>query len=200
MCNKELINDERLTPTMERVRSGSMQLFRERNANDRTFISINNCNVAIQHEIKSMYAELIDEKWYWVNGCAECNGKERDWMTYIECEEHDRCRMCSIKKKNLKNKTVWGGKKGWICNDCHDAELLERRKAAFEKFNNDNLHESDFYNTNKILCPHCGSQISNDDVHESQELQCGVCDGEIYVEVEYTVSYSTTIKGNRITK
>lgn len=64
----ELIKDERLTPTMERVRSGRTQMFREKNKNDRSFISKDNCDVSLEHEIKSMYAELTDGKWYWVNG------------------------------------------------------------------------------------------------------------------------------------
>ena len=61
MKEKELINDERLTPTMERTRSGSVQLFREKNPNNRTYISADNCCVSLVHpHDKSMYAELID--------------------------------------------------------------------------------------------------------------------------------------------
>ncbi len=129
---KKLINDKRLTPTMERVRSGRTQLFRERNKDDRSFIGSDNCDVSLQHEIKSMYAELIDGQWYWLNGCAECNGEERDWMTYIECEEHDRCRTCNTNRKDIKG-SVWGGKEGWQCKPCHESEHLEIRRIAFEQ-------------------------------------------------------------------
>lgn len=196
MSNKKLINDKRLTPTMERIRSGRTQLFRERNKDDRSFIDSDNCDVSLEHEVKSMYAELIDGQWYWVNGCAECNGKERDWMTYIECEEHNRCRSCSTNRKDI-NGAVWGSKKGWICSSCYDAEKSAERKEAFEKLDGD---EPDCSYNDEIICPHCGSKISSDDMHESQDIECGVCYGKIYLEVEYSLHYSTTIKGERITE
>ena len=99
MKDKELINDERLTLTMKRIRNGKTQMFREKNKDDRTSINRDNSDVILEHEDKAMYAELFDEKWYWVSGCAECNGKERDWMSYVECEKHDRCSSCSINRK-----------------------------------------------------------------------------------------------------
>tara|TARA_R110000744_G_scaffold7716_1_gene26676 strand:- start:288 stop:599 length:312 start_codon:yes stop_codon:yes gene_type:complete len=96
------ILDSRLTPTMERIRSGRKQLFREKNVKDMSFIRDDNCDLCLEHENKAMYAELIDNKWYWVNGCGSCKGKGRDFRTYIECEEHDICNSCSIPRKEIK--------------------------------------------------------------------------------------------------
>jgi len=194
---KILINDKRLTSTMQRIRNGSIQLFREKNNNDRSFISSENCDVSLEHENREMYAELIDEKWYWVSGCAECNGKERDWMSYIECEEHNRCRSCGTKRKDIKEDSVWGGKNGWICNSCHESERSGIRREAFAALDGE---EPDCEYCDEIICPHCGTTISNDDIHESQDLECDVCHGEISLEVDWTASYSTSIKGKRITK
>ena len=84
---REQIADSRLTPTMDRVRDGRKQLFREKNPKDRSFIDIDNCDLYLEHENKAMYAKLIDNKWYWVNGCGPCNGEERTFRTYIECEK-----------------------------------------------------------------------------------------------------------------
>ena len=194
--DKILINDKRLTPTMDRVRSGRTQLFREKNKDDRSFIGLKNCDLSLEHENKAMYAELIEKQWYWVNGCGPCNGESRSYKTYFECDKHDVCRSCSISRKEIEG-SVWGGSNGWTCKPCHEAEQLEIKRAAFEKLDGD---EPDCSYSDEIICPHCGSKISNDDIHESQDIECHVCEGEIYLEVEYTASYSTTIKGKRVTK
>ena len=189
----ELINDKRLTPTMERIRSGSTQLFREWNKDDHTFIGIENCDVKLNHENKEMFAELIDGKWYWVSGCSECNGKPRG-HSYIECEKHDVCSSCGCSRKDAGN-GVWGGMYGWTCNSCKEANDSEMRREAFEKLDGE---DPDCSYQDKIICPHCGSEVSNDDIHESQDMECYVCEGEFSLEVEWTPSYSTTVKGDRI--
>lgn len=190
MENRTLINDNRLTPTMQRSRSGRTQIFKEKGSKE---------EISLQHDKKSMYAELIDGKWYWVEGCAECKGEERDWMTYIECEEHDRCRSCGINRKDIKE-APWGGKKGWQCRSCADDEHKEIRRQAFEKFNRENPDEYDFQYMDEIKCPHCASKISSEEMYESQEIECNVCEGRIYLEVEFSPTYSTSIIGERVTE
>lgn len=199
MKEKILINDDRLTPTMERIRNGKTQLFRERNPNDRTFISSEKCDVALTHEDKSMFAELIDGQWYWVSGCAECNGEPRDWMSYVECELHDRCRECNTNRKDIKE-TPWGGKRGWICKPCNDAYNLLKRLEAFEKYNEVKDDSYFFLYTDDIKCPHCASTISSDDVYDDQILDCSVCDGSLNVEISISRSFSTSIHGKRVTE
>lgn len=194
--NKTLIKDHRLTKTMNRVRSGRTQLFREKSSESKSFISINNCDLVLTHPNKEMFAELIDGKWYWVSGCSECNGEPRGG-SYIECDKHDRCSICGIKREEIKDESVWGGSNGWTCNRCKEIEDLEERKKAFDKLNG---KEPDTSCNDDIICPHCGSKFGNDDIHETQDLDCEVCGGEFYLEVEYSVSYSTTVKGERITK
>lgn len=196
MLDKILINDNRLTPAMKRVRNGRKQLFRELSKDDRSFTISDNSDVILEHENKEMYAELINGKWYWVSGCAECNGKERNFMSYIECEKHDKCSVCSVNRKEIKG-PVWGGKKGWTCRSCQKAKELEIRREAFNKLGG---KEPDCSYTDEIICPHCGSKIHDSDIHESQDMECSVCYGELSVEVEYTISYSTMIKGERVTK
>ncbi len=191
-----LIGDKRLTPTMERIRAGRTQQFREKNKDDRTFISSHNCDVSLEHENKEMYASLIDGQWYWVSGCSECNGGERGFKSYIECDKHDVCTNCGISRKEIKG-LVWGGIKGWTCKPCNEAKDREIRKEAFSKLDGD---EPDCSFTDEIICPHCGSIISSDDIYECQDLKCCVCDGELSLDIEYTATYSTSIKGKRITE
>lgn len=194
---KELINDDRLTPTMKRSRSGSTQYFKEDREGDREPTS-RNPDFTLEHPTDvAMYAELIDEKWYWVTGCAECKGESRDMMSYVECDVHNICSICSIKRKDVKEKSVWGGLYGWTCNPCHDARDKEVRKEAFEKLDGE---EPDCFYTDEPICPHCGTELGSDDMNESQAVECYVCKGQVEVEVEYSRSFTTRIKGKRIRK
>ena len=184
MKEKILIKDGRLTPTMRRVRSGRNQIFTE-----------GDIEVKIQHERKEMFAELIDGKWYWINGCAECNGKERTWNTYIECEEHDRCSVCDAKRNEIEG-SVWGGSKGWTCNPCMEEKRLDARRKAFDKLDGE---LPDCLYRDEIICPHCGTKLSSADIYESQIMDCDVCEGGIDLEVEYSPTYSTVCVGERMT-
>jgi hypothetical protein len=202
MKGKELINDDRLTPTMERIRNGESQMFRDTKQDDRSFIGRENADVILTHPTDvAMYAELIDNEWYWVTGCSECKGEERGWVTYIECDRHNICSSCSIPSKNLEEGVKrWGGKKGWTCGTCKDIKDLEIRETAFEKFNEEEHSEWDFTSNDEIICPHCGTELSSDEVYESQDMECYVCEGEIEVDVEFALTYSTSVKGKRVLK
>lgn len=198
LVEKELINDPRLTPKMERVRSGSKQYFKERKEGDRSSAS-DNADVILEHPTDvAMYAELIDGQWYWVTGCAECKGEERDWMSYVECDKHNRCSVCSTNTKDLAEGVVrWGGKRGWTCGICKEARDLERKREAFAKLDGE---EPDCDYTDEPICPHCGTQLSSDELYESQDMECYVCEGEIEVEVDYSRYFTTKVKGKRITE
>ena len=128
--NKTLIENDKLTPKMERVRSGSTQLFRRKGL-DNKFTEESNADVVLEPPRPELYAELIEGQWYWVNGCAECNGKPRDWMTYVECEKHNVCRTCGVSRQQLKG-AVMGGRNGWQCRPCHITEAEINKKAALQ--------------------------------------------------------------------
>lgn len=195
---KILINNNDLTPEMERIRSGGKQLFRRKGL-DREFTSSENADVILQHERPEMYAELIDGKWYWVNGCAECNGEPRDWMTYIECDKHNVCRTCSIPRKKLKD-IPYAGKNGWQCNPCADAAHKAKRAAALEAMAEKDYDEWDYRNNDNIVCPHCEFSWSPDgDPATDGNETCSLCGGEYSLAVEYSVEYSTEVVGKRVT-
>lgn len=195
---KELINDSRLTPTMKRTRNGKKQMFREPGI-DQQFTSEENAAAVLVHPTDvSMYAKLIEEKWYWISGCAECKGEPRDWMSYQECEEHNRCRRCEKKRKELpKDTKVWGGEKGWICFPCEDERKAEIKNEVFKNLDVDDIDSS---YCDDIICPHCATKLSSDDIYETQDMSCYVCDGELEVEVYHTRTFTTIVKGKRITK
>jgi len=195
MTTKILIEDDRLTPNMERVRSGSTQLFRPKETgHQREFLSAKNATVTLTPPSKELYAEPdeTDGRWYWVSGCAECNGKPRDWMTYIECDKHNVCRTCKCHRSAL-TEAPWGGKNGWQCNPCASREHEERKAAALAAVNGTDI-DHDY--TDNPVCPYCGTEAYSDESFEDgDELECGVCDGKFAVTgVHFSVSYSTQKK------
>ena len=86
----------------------------------------------------------------------------------LNVKKHDVCSSCNISRKEIQW-AVWGCRNGWQCESCKQAEDLKIRQEAFEKLNGE---EPDCTYSDEILCPHCGSEISNDDIHESQDLEC----------------------------
>jgi hypothetical protein len=186
------IKDARLTPTMERTRNGSQQLFREKAKQcDRAFTTKGNACAVIEPPERHLYSELIDGKWHWVNGCAECNGNPRDWMTYIECDKHDVCRTCTTPRKDVAS--AWGGKQGWQCGICHDTEYQAAKKAALNRAKDIGHDEYDCLSESEIICPYCATKQSSDDRHESEKgVECHTCGGIFDLEIEYSPSYSTS--------
>lgn len=53
------------------------------------------------------------------------------------------------------------------------------------------MSKHDTYSDEGPVCPYCGSINSDDDLHESTTVECDTCEKPFYVEVEYSVSYST---------
>jgi len=139
------IDDPRLVGYTNRTRSGSEQVFYT--GNDwRDFDRYHADGGGIKRNVvmhdkpdtirlkppqSHYYAQLIDGEWWWVNGCAECNGRPRDWMTYIECDQHNVCRTCHTPRAELKE-APWGGKNGWQCQSCADAGKTAQEFTALD--------------------------------------------------------------------
>lgn len=191
------INDERLTPDMQRIRSGSTQLFR-REYGDRKFINHDNADVILQPPSRHLFADLIDGVWHWVNGCAECNGQERDWMTYIECEKHDVCRTCKTPRSQITD-TPWGGKHGWQCKPCADMEHEAEKSQALAAMP-DEYNELDYWHEDTPRCPYCNFElhVESEDIggmlDHTQEQECPRCDSNFVIEAECSISYTTRRK------
>lgn len=200
------IGDERLVGYTQRLRSGSTQVFYTGD-DERDFDRYRREGMVKMHDKpdtirieppeRHLHAVLRDGEWWWVNGCAQCNGRPRDWMTYVECKSHDVCRCCGISRSGLKE-APWGGKHGWICQPCE----LERAEALKQELllavSEEGYDRLDYMHTDEIKCPHCASQIDSSDVHESTRMTCDFCGGDFQLDVEYTASYSTTVIGERL--
>jgi len=192
--NPTPINDERLTADMKRIRNGSTMLF---------YVSGNRSNqpedadISIEAPRRELLAKLIRDNWYWVNDCPECSGETPMWA-YVKCDVHNVCIKCKTPRGEL-TETPWGHQLGFICKPCHDAEHLASKMEALEKFKINDHDEWYFNSTSNIICPHCANQIEPDEIHENTTMDCERCDGEFSVDVEYTVNYSTSIIGERVT-
>lgn len=145
---------------------------------------------------RGLYAERIDDAWYWVCGCERCLGNGKSW-SYITCYEHDRCITCHTHNTELpKDMTRWGKREGFRCGACQDHVNATRKADALAKAAASGHSESDCSYTDAILCPHCASEQSTDDRHEDEaEAECGVCGGLYSLELHYSVSYTTMVAG-----
>lgn len=151
--------------------------------------------VQLEPPMKGLYAERFEDGWYWVCGCHKCleNGKP---YSYIVCHEHDRCVTCNIHRTELEE-TPWGRPDGFQCKSCAAVEHEENKQKALKEARDRGHSEDDCYYTDNILCPVCGSECSDDDIHENREREvtCYVCDTEFTVEIEYEPKYTSRLKG-----
>lgn len=140
---------------------------------------------------RGLYAKQIDGEWFWVSGCAKCNERGERW-SYIVCEKHDVCISCATSRASL-TEMPWVHPDGFICRSCKDLrhELAKSEALANAKAKGHSEHDCSY--TSEIICPCCASVIPSDDSHESTSgMTCRVCDAEFDVEVEYSVTYTTT--------
>ena len=205
----EKISDKRLSGYVNRTRSGSTQVFYTGNDSrdwDRYKAEgVGRLRNITMHEKpdtirleppeKHYYAELIDGEWWWLNGCAECNGRQRDWMTYIECEKHNVCRTCSTPRAQLKE-PPWAGKHGWQCKPCAEAEHEEEKAAALAAMPEE-YDKWDYHHEDSVKCPHCNYKFEDSGDGEfyqegTKDIDCPRCDNTF--EVEVSISFNYTMK------
>lgn len=178
------LNDPRIHPDkVNRTRSGPRQEFRIKNKRslDGDFY--------IDPPERHFYLEPEGDGWKWVNGCSECNGEPRDWMTYVECEKHNVCQFCGCSPKEAG--TCWGSKKGWICQKCvdirHEQDKIEALAAMPDEFN-----DWDYHNVHTITCPYCAYQFSDSWEHsndEDESHECPRCDNTFTVTAIHSLTF-----------
>ncbi|VVQ38412.1 hypothetical protein PS943_05855 [Pseudomonas fluorescens] len=145
-----------------------------------------------------LYAERIDDAWYWVSGCAQCNGAGERW-SYIVCDKHDVCRRCSIHRSKL-TETPWGHTDGWTCKPCQDAEDAQAKATALAKVAEGEYDEWDYRCQDECKCPHCATviHIESED-YGDKKMECDTCGGQFELTTEYSVTFTTQVIGERIT-
>jgi len=179
----------------ERTHSGNFAIFYSRDKwNKREF------EHRIEAPERGLKSELIDGEWFWICGCPACMGIKDENFPYHVCDKHDICTDCGKTRKEI-TETPWvimGV--GFRCKPCQDK--LDRRIKidALEKFESEEHDDYDFHFEDEIICPHCGTTQNSDEIYESRDDEtCETCGGVYGVDVEHSISYSTAIKGERIT-
>jgi len=145
-----------------------------------------------------LYAERIDGSWYWVSGCAKCNGSGEKY-SYSVCDKHNVCRLCSTRRSKL-TETPWGHPDGFTCKPCQDAEDVVVKAAALAKVAESDYDEWDYRAQDECKCPHCATviHIESED-YGDKNMNCDTCGGGFELVVEYTVQFTTTVIGERLT-
>lgn len=190
------INDPRLMPGMNRVRSGSTQQFGK---------DWNKPDLTLTPPERHFYALEINGVWMWVNGCTHCN-QTGEKMSYVVCDEHDRCQRCGLQKGDAiatpgggffgsrDANDVWG----WTCLPCHEQKEIEKRQAALARIvPDDEYSESDYWHESEAKCPYCNAEICTEDKDDadSESMECDECGNVFTLTAEYSVSWTTARVG-----
>jgi hypothetical protein len=181
------IGDPRLTPELRRTRTGSTQAFAH--PGKQSFEP----DFTIEPPERHVFAELIDGKWCWVNGCDECHGREGTWITYIKCEKHDVCHQCKTPRAKL-TATPWGHPKGFECKPCHETRRAIECAEALAKVGARPYDEWDYCDLSAPTCPYCRYEFEPDhSLYEAQDkvVTCERCDNKFEVSAETTVSFTS---------
>ena len=107
--------------------------------------------------------------------CELCGGSTTDYMD--RCNNCHKCDDCGVTENLIY------GEDGLYCRP-HYEKIIDK---AVEDFDGDTSY------TDLITCPYCGSENGDSwETRESGDTTCSRCDNEFYVEVDVTVTYSTS--------
>ena len=153
--------------------------------------------VKLEPPEKGLYAERIDGAWYWVSGCNKCNGEVGKW-SYIVCEAHNVCSCCGTHRSQLTD-IPWGTRDGFTCKPCQERIDAAAKAEALAKFAEAEYDDSDFEYQDECKCPHCASviHIETED-YGDKAMDCDVCGGNFELTLNYEITFSTKVIGERV--
>ncbi len=194
------IDDHRLSSYTKRSRSGSEQIFykgndsrdiKRYNAEGQTKMYDKPDTIRINPPEEHYYAELLYGEWWWVNGCAECNGNPRDLATYIECNKHNVCAHCGCSRSELTT-FPWSRLHGWICNPCFNKERETEKTKALNAMPED-YDEWDYEDLQGIKCPYCDYEYTDSFIHgieDETSHDCPRCDNTFNVTAIQSLTFN----------
>lgn len=93
-----------------------------------------------------------------------------------------------------------GRRDGFICKPCQDREDAAAKAEALAKFSAAEYDDSDFEGQDECKCPHCATviHIESED-YSDKNMDCDTCCGAFRLQLEYSVTFTTTVIGERIT-
>ncbi|WP_130908328.1 hypothetical protein [Pseudomonas sp. Sample_16] len=182
----------------QRQRNGSLNVWNGKDHHRFHRTSTDLPEVSLLPPENGLYAERIDGAWYWVSGCAKCNGTGEKY-SYSVCDKHNVCRLCGTHRSKLAE-TPWGHPEGFTCKPCQDAEDAVAKAKALAKVAESDYDEWDYRCQDECKCPHCATVIHIEaEDYGDKSMSCDTCGGEFELVTEYTVQFTTTVIGERIT-
>lgn len=111
----------------------------------------------------------------------------------------DVCQSCGITRSQL-SETPWWHPNGFTCKPCQQKVDAAAKSEALAKFAEAELDDSDFEYQDECKCPHCATVIHIEtEEYGDKDMECETCGGEFLLQVEYAVTFTTTVIGQRIT-
>lgn len=201
-----LIGDDRLKGYVNRTRDGAKQVFYTGNdcrdwdrykaeGGHKGNVEMHDKadTIYIRPEEQSHYSLLIDGEWWWVDGCNQCNGRPRSGFGYMgECNKHDVCVTCGIHRDDVKD-TPWGGRDGWQCKPCAEAEhKAEKQRALAAMPEKEDFYAYDYHGVDEITCPYCAYEMSDSwecADHSDEDHECPRCDNVFKVDAVHSLTF-----------
>jgi hypothetical protein len=89
---------------------------------------------------------------------------------------------------------------GFVCKPCQDASDTAAKAEALAKVAESAYDAWDYRNQDECKCPHCATVIHIEpEDYGDKEMECDTCGGSFELVTEYSVSFTTTLIGERIT-
>lgn len=180
----------------ERIRSGNTNIWNESRNGEPHRNGLPEVRLAPPEA--GLFAERIDGAWYWISGCSKCNGDDKSY-SYSVCDKHNVCQLCGTHRSKLTG-TVWGRRDGFACAPCQSREDEALKAEALAKVAENAYDEWDYRCQDECKCPHCATviHIESED-YGDKNMECDTCGGMFELVTEYSVSFTTTVIGKRIT-
>ena len=96
--------------------------------------------------------------------------------------------------------TPCGHRYDFICRPCQDSIDAKAKAEALAKVASEDYDEWDYRAQDECKCPHCATviHIETED-YGDKDMECDTCGGDFRLQLEYSVSFTTTVIGERIT-
>ncbi|MDD1966142.1 hypothetical protein NPS29_12505 [Pseudomonas putida] len=111
----------------------------------------------------------------------------------------DVCQSCRTHRSEL-TETPWWRPDGFTCKPCQAKIDAAAKAEALAKFAEAEFDDSDFEYQDECKCPHCATafHLESED-HRDQKMTCDVCGGRFELTLNYEVTYTTAVIGERVT-
>lgn len=109
--------------------------------------------------------------------------------------------MCELRCSQIHaNRHPLGPSDGFICKPCRDQEDVTAKAAVLAKVAEAEYDKWDYRNQDERKCPQCATviHIESED-YADKNMDGNTCAGLFSLQLEYCVTFTTTVIGERVT-